>query len=245
MSKKKMNQDFKHYTDHGVLGVFGVPTKGMSEDDVAFIAKAYRCLPTPPPPVHNCNWCGETCLLMDSGHHHVVTNSDRHGLIDAIVSGGYASTPGNGQGALDDCDTYQFSLCEFCLDHLFTQFKVPPQTGSYVGGGDESPFRPAAERVLNDDWRHDKDSFFAEAQRRAEKRAAAQVAGPVLEIDVLRAELDRLVSVLPKTVVERIQKERHKDMESAAHSAVSAAIAMINQLIIDQARKMAERANEA
>ena len=236
MPKKKMNPDFKHYTDHGVLGVFGVPTEVLLEDDVAFLAKAYRCLPTPPPPVHNCNWCGETCLLSDSRR--IVTNSDRHGLVDALVSGGYESTPGNGQGALDDCDTYKFSLCEFCLDHMFTQFKVPPQTGSYVGGGcEEPPFRSAAERVLNDDWRRDKDSFFVEAKRRAEKRATAQVTGPVLEVDVLRAELDRLVSVLPKMAVECIQKEQHKDKASAARATVSAAIKMINQLLTDQASK--------
>ena len=53
MSKKKMNPDFKNYTDYGVLDVFGVPSKHMSEDAIHFIAQAYRCLPTPPAPVHN------------------------------------------------------------------------------------------------------------------------------------------------------------------------------------------------
>ena len=173
MTKKKMNPDFKNYTDYGVLDVFGVPSKHMSEDAVHFIAQAYRCLPTPPAPVHNCNWCGETCLLVDRGRTgHVVTDRDRHGLIDAVVSGGYESTPGNGQGALDDCSSYKFSLCEFCLDHLFTQFKIPPTVAEYGSGGGEYPFTPAAERVAKDDWRPMKEAFFAEARRRAEKRGA-------------------------------------------------------------------------
>lgn len=163
------NPAFDNFSDYGVLEVFGVPTKGMSEDAIAFIAKAYRCLPTPPAPVHNCNWCGETCLLIDPGRNRIVTKLDRHGLIDVTVSGGYESTPGNGQGALDDCSSYKFSLCEFCLDHMFTQFKVPPQTSSCVG--EEPPFRPAAERVRTDEWRQMKDAFFAESARRADKRA--------------------------------------------------------------------------
>lgn len=187
MSRKKMNPAFKHCTDYGVLGVFGVPTKDMSEDSVRFIAQAYRYLPTPPPPVHNCNWCGETCLLIDSGRMHIVTNTDRHGLIDAVVSGGYQSTPGNGQGALDDCSSYKFSLCEFCLDHLFTQFKIPPQTGNYVGGN-EPPFVPAPERVANDDWRGMKEEFFVEAKRRAEKRAGVDTMAELAELQHLNRE---------------------------------------------------------
>lgn len=55
-----------------------------------------------------------------------------HGLIRAFVTGGYESTPGNGHGALDDGDTFTFSLCEFCLDWLFGRFVVPVETGSYV-----------------------------------------------------------------------------------------------------------------
>ena len=101
-----------------------------------------------------------------------MTDRDRHGLIDAVVSGGYESTPGSGQGALDDCSSYKFSLCEFCLDHLFAQFKIPPTVVEYGSGGGEYPFTPAAERVAKDDWRPMKEAFFAEARRRAEKRGA-------------------------------------------------------------------------
>jgi len=103
-----------------------------------------------------CNHCGETCYL---GHHDIHVSN--HGLIACTVSGGYFSTPGNGCGALDDTTTYTFSLCEFCLDHLFSQFKVPPKIDHYMGGSDEPEiFTAAADRVKNDDWRGQKGKIL-------------------------------------------------------------------------------------
>lgn len=111
--------------------------------------------------IPDCNMCGEACGVPEFGH--------RLGLIQCAVSGGYDSTPGNGHGALDDLTVYEFSLCEFCLDWLFTRFRRPPRTWSYSDGKPET-FRPAAERVRDDDWRRHKDEFFAESERRAALR---------------------------------------------------------------------------
>jgi hypothetical protein len=110
-----------------------------------------------------CNLCGERC-----GCDHESTL----GLINHTVAGGYCSTPGNGCGALDDCALYSFSLCEFCLDWLFTQFKTPPKVGAYSGMAPDEPevFRPAAQRVAEDAWRERKAYFLAEAERRAKLR---------------------------------------------------------------------------
>ncbi len=57
---------------------------------------------------HVCNMCGELCSLGPQ--------RNKGGLVNQTVDGNYDSTPGNGQGALDDCTSYRFSLCEFCLD---------------------------------------------------------------------------------------------------------------------------------
>lgn len=113
-------------------------------------------------PIQPCNLCGEPCgLVVDHGG----TPYTEHMGLFAEVTGGYESTPGNGQGALDDCTTYRFAICEFCLDWLFTQFKIPPQVSWMDGTLD--PFRPATQRVEEDDWRRMKDEFRIEAARRA------------------------------------------------------------------------------
>lgn len=111
-----------------------------------------------------CNMCGLTCMLGDPA------NRDKGGLIKADVTGGYSSTPGNGEGALDDGNRYTFSLCEFCLDHIFSNFKIPVDAGSYMHSEDDRVFCPAAERVAEDSWRKGKEKFFAEFNRRAEAR---------------------------------------------------------------------------
>lgn len=103
----------------------------------------------------NCNMCGESCVI----------GWDDDGLIDCEVEGNYHSTPGNGDGALDDMTAYKFSMCEFCLDWLFCQFKIAPTVRDYVYNQPET-WKPAAERVANDDWRRMKDKFFAEYNRR-------------------------------------------------------------------------------
>lgn len=145
-----------------------------------------------------CNMCGEPCELriykeykVDEKTNQIICEfdgevvDDAAGLIDCKVSGGYHSTAGNGYGALDDSTSYRFSLCEFCLDWLFDQFKIHPATSNYVadlfkihsatsdyvaGGISDEPWKPAAKRVKEDDWRRMKEGFFKEYHRRAALR---------------------------------------------------------------------------
>lgn len=116
-----------------------------------------------------CNFCGLSCT---------VGFQRNSGLINQSVNGGFESTPGNGNGALDDCIKYIFSLCEFCLDWLFARFKIPPQCTDYLAAIDElEPWQPAKIRVQNDVWRKDKEGFeknlakhdYARAQSLKEK----------------------------------------------------------------------------
>jgi hypothetical protein len=109
-----------------------------------------------------CNMCGLTCRLDSEVF-------ETYGLIKESVMGNYASTPGNGDGALDDCSRYTFSLCEFCLDHIFSQFKIPIDVSDCIRNESE-PFRPAAQRVTEDEWRKGKEKFFKEFNRRNEAR---------------------------------------------------------------------------
>jgi len=114
--------------------------------------------------INTCNLCGEQC-----GHE----NAPNMGLVNAKVCGGYFSTPGNGDGALDDMTLYTFSMCEFCLDWLFCQFKTPPQTNEYHMDGSTGTaevFRPAKQRVQEDVWRRYKEDFFREFHHRSAAR---------------------------------------------------------------------------
>lgn len=137
-----------------------------------------------------CNLCGLSCILGSEGS----PARGEHGLIDVAAVGGYESTPGNGYGALDDLTRYRFSLCEFCLDWLFAQFVIPVAVDSPMNDyllmpdetleegmtrmgmvqllrqDDPEPWRPAAQRVQEDEWRSYKEEFFAEAKRREEAR---------------------------------------------------------------------------
>jgi len=120
-----------------------------------------------------CNLCGLTCNLpvgpADSGE------TDAHGLVEQVVYGHYASTPGNGHGALDDMTAYKFSLCEFCLDWLFSRFKAPPRVFERdlnCNLLDEGSWRPARQRVAEDDWRRFKQETLDEMARRDEARKA-------------------------------------------------------------------------
>ena len=117
-----------------------------------------------------CNLCGLSCLLTEYNHIYGTQYSVPSGLINITAVGGYHSTPGNGVGALDDMSAYKFSMCEFCLDWLFTQFKMPPYLYDHTVD-DLGVFVPAEERVKNDEWRKDKETFFAEKKRRDEARA--------------------------------------------------------------------------
>ncbi len=112
-------------------------------------------------PAQLCNFCGESCIL----------GEDQECGLNGHASGGYWSTPGNGDGALDDMTRYSFRVCEFCLDWLFEAFLIPVKQTDY--GMEEplpEPWRPAAQRVAEDDWRKGKAEFLAERDRRAELR---------------------------------------------------------------------------
>lgn len=137
-----------------------------------------------------CNLCEESCSLGLSGP----LGSDEleyGGLLNVEAVGGYNSTPGNGSGTLDDMTVYKFSLCEFCLDWLFQQFKVPVSVREVMNDFlmqeddtvDEAmarhdliqlskrpeplPWRSAAQRVNEDEWRRFKEEFRTEYDRRA------------------------------------------------------------------------------
>lgn len=134
-----------------------------------------------------CNLCGLSCMLGRKD----IPSYGPCGLINAQVCGGYESTPGNGFGALDDLVRHRFSLCEFCLDWLFSKFKVPvvvddPMNDCLLRDGESLedgmerlggfvqlverhqplPWRPAADRVIEDEWRKAKKEFFAEEAKR-------------------------------------------------------------------------------
>lgn len=114
---------------------------------------------------HQCNLCGYFC---DNLHAKQFSFADmKMGLIDAEVLGGYNSTPGNGDGALDDMTKYKFSLCEFCLDWLFSVFTISPMV---LEDGNVLPFVPAAKRVASDEWRKENKEFAEEANRRHASR---------------------------------------------------------------------------
>jgi hypothetical protein len=61
-----------------------------------------------------CNKCGKSCSI------DMFNKTYDYGLIDARVFGSYHSP------VLDDCTSYQFSLCESCLVDLFDSFIIPP-----------------------------------------------------------------------------------------------------------------------
>jgi hypothetical protein len=122
---------------------------------------------------HLCNLCGLSCKPPNPSF----SENEDLGLIDCVVSGGYDSTPGNGKGALDDVTQYKFSLCEFCLDWLFVQFKIPVEVSDYPICQSAENFKyirenwiPAKNRVENDDWRRMKKEFFAEFEKRNQAR---------------------------------------------------------------------------
>lgn len=106
-----------------------------------------------------CNLCGQSCSIEPEQ-----MGGGLCGLINAKVSGGYHSTPGNGSGALDDGVEYKFSLCEFCLDWLFSSFVIPVE----VNDGYDPPqvWNPAMNRMLEfklsseDQYKEYKQKFY-------------------------------------------------------------------------------------
>lgn len=112
-----------------------------------------------------CNMCGYSCALGCEGS----LSRASYGMVNETVYGGYESTPGNGSGALDDCTAYTFSLCEFCLDWLFSRFMIPVAIVNSLDSEHET-FRPAADRVASDEWRKMKHEFTVEHDKRAAAR---------------------------------------------------------------------------
>ena len=139
--------------------------------------------------------CGLSCVLREETFKSPDDTDQSYkavgGIIDAEIIGGYDSTPGNGYGALDDMCGYRFSMCEWCLDWLFQQFNTPPTTfdpmnrfvlkaGETVDEGlnrmgvvrvmgrvpEPEPFKPAVQRVNEDEYRTDRTTFFTELARR-------------------------------------------------------------------------------
>lgn len=115
-----------------------------------------------------CNKCGLSCKLLDYDKAEKInaqTAIDNHGLVKAEVYGGYDSTPGNGFGALDDSSRYTFSLCEFCLDWLFQQFKIPVKEEDYTTGIVEE-WKSAIDRIVRDSWRNNNPGYFIEESKK-------------------------------------------------------------------------------
>lgn len=135
----------------------------------------------------DCNLCGLTCDLGTQDRQD--GPSWQGGLLGVSVMGGYESTPGNGCGALDDGTSYGFSLCEFCLDWLFEQFRVPVDVQDVHIDPTEA-WRPAAQRVADDEWRTYKHEFFAEKNRRDAARKG--LPPPKIPFQTTAAELDDL-----------------------------------------------------
>jgi hypothetical protein len=148
-----------------------------------------------------CNMCGLS-LMLDEPH------SDGYsGIVDVEARGHYASTPGNGAGALDDMRTYKFSLCEFCVDHLMSHMVIKPRVYEHdmdMNNCGYIEFRPAAQRVKDDAWREMKDKFFDEYERRSAARKL--YADPLWRAAMNVAALPR-VAAAPLTDAERAMVE--------------------------------------
>lgn len=114
-----------------------------------------------------CNLCGLSASLSCT----TASKRDR----DLKINGSYYSTPGNGFGALDDMTTYTMSLCEFCVDWLFTKCVIPPKVYDGILG-EVIPFRPAIQRVYEDGWRQEKQAFLDEKARRDAARESRKAA---------------------------------------------------------------------
>lgn len=119
-----------------------------------------------PKPIQPCNLCGHPCGVPPGDND---PGDQEMGLVNVAVSGGYWSTAGNGDGALDDCTSYRFSICEFCLDWLFQRFVIPVARDGCSAAAMDA-YRPADQRVSEDDWRREKEKFFAEFEKRNASR---------------------------------------------------------------------------
>lgn len=73
-----------------------------------------------------CNKCESDLMLYDTNAYGDKIPVGYHGLVDAVVNGGYYSEH------LSDTVTYRFSLCEKCLLELFETFKKAPEISCYM-----------------------------------------------------------------------------------------------------------------
>lgn len=105
-----------------------------------------------------CNMCGKEC------------EDDFNDILGLhiLVTGGYNSTPGVGNGALDDCTEYKCTICEFCLDHIFQSFQIPVSVKDYIHS-EYIDFVPALERVLNSNGSN-KAKFISDYYNRSRGR---------------------------------------------------------------------------
>lgn len=65
-----------------------------------------------------CNKCGKSCK---GGYNF-------EGLLEIKIMGGYGSL-------LGDMETYEFSICETCLQSMFEKFLIPPEHKDFSPGG--------------------------------------------------------------------------------------------------------------
>lgn len=118
-----------------------------------------------------CNLCGQTCAMFLCSDNDGNLIYENEGLISASVSGGYPSTPGNGEGTLDDMTLYTFSLCEYCLEFLFSHMIIPPQLGDAFNNGPiDKVYLPALERIKKDSWRRKDPKWEALVKDRIAER---------------------------------------------------------------------------
>jgi hypothetical protein len=68
-----------------------------------------------------CNKCGKSCLKRIGTDVAGLPVCDQYGLIGASVSGGFLSSDG-----IQDGITYEFDVCEACVDELFKTFSIEP-----------------------------------------------------------------------------------------------------------------------
>ena len=119
------------------------------------------------PDPHLCNWCGESYLIDDY----------------PVGWGGASVSVGMSSMALGDGSVYGFSLCDWCLAHLFELFRHAPRVRSYIHGRNH-PFIP--ERVLaeRDGSPRYKEKFFAQKRVRDEAREKAPRRGVLNAMEV-------------------------------------------------------------
>lgn len=116
-----------------------------------------------------CNMCSMT-LYMEPGHSSGMADFN-HGLVEAKVIGQYMSPI---HGGLNDLQDYTFSLCEFCLNHLFQKFVIPPDVNFHCPN-EKGFFTPKEKYVKNlversNTYSHWFDNFIEKERIRSSKR---------------------------------------------------------------------------